>query len=180
MPTTYAALFKASLGLSSAVRSTAVSLAATVLPTTANNRMYRCTTAGTTGSGEPTWPTAAGGTVTDGTAVWTEMTPDFQTQTNLTEAAYTSYARVALGTSGSSLFGAASNGSSGNASTQTNTSAVGFPANTGSTEVLGMWGIFDASTSGNLLEFGGITEPKSYASGDTPSISVSAFTTTNV
>lgn len=32
---------------------------------------YRCTAAGTTGLSEPLWPQAAGGTVSDGSAVWT-------------------------------------------------------------------------------------------------------------
>ena len=32
---------------------------------------YNCTTAGTTGSSEPSWPILSGGTVTDGTVVWT-------------------------------------------------------------------------------------------------------------
>jgi len=40
-------------------------------PTTFNGLIAKCTTAGTTGTTEPTWPTAAGATVTDGTAVWT-------------------------------------------------------------------------------------------------------------
>ena len=33
------------------------------------SRYFECTTAGTTGASEPTWPTS--GTVNDGTAVWT-------------------------------------------------------------------------------------------------------------
>ena len=44
---------------------------ATVTPITKNGRKYICTTAGTSGATEPTWPTTIGNTVTDGTAVWT-------------------------------------------------------------------------------------------------------------
>jgi hypothetical protein len=36
-----------------------------------NGLAYQCTTAGVTGSTEPTWPTIVGQTVTDGTIVWT-------------------------------------------------------------------------------------------------------------
>lgn len=35
-------------------------------------RVYECTTAGTSGGTEPTWPTTTGDTVTDGTAEWTD------------------------------------------------------------------------------------------------------------
>lgn len=42
-----------------------------VRPTVANGCYYRCTTAGTTHVAEPTWPTTAGATVADNTAVWT-------------------------------------------------------------------------------------------------------------
>jgi len=51
--------------------STAYALGAVVTPTTANNCVYECTTAGTSGTAEPTWPTTEGTTVTDNTAVWT-------------------------------------------------------------------------------------------------------------
>lgn len=34
-------------------------------------KVHRCTTAGTTGTSEPTWATTAGNTTNDGTAVWT-------------------------------------------------------------------------------------------------------------
>lgn len=48
--------------------STAYALNAVIAP--GNGYTYICTTAGTSGSAEPTWPTADG-TVADGTAVWT-------------------------------------------------------------------------------------------------------------
>jgi hypothetical protein len=54
--------------------STAYPLGAIVRPTTGNGRTYRATTAGTTAATQPTWPTTAGGTVTDGTVTWTETT----------------------------------------------------------------------------------------------------------
>ena len=54
------------------VASTAYSLGDVARPTTSNAHLYQCTTAGTSGTGTPTWPTS-GGTVTDGTAVWTDL-----------------------------------------------------------------------------------------------------------
>ena len=42
-----------------------------VTPTTANGLAYQCATAGDTGTTEPAWPVAIGGTVTDGTVEWT-------------------------------------------------------------------------------------------------------------
>jgi hypothetical protein len=44
-----------------------------IVPTTANGHYYRCSTAGTSAAGEPSWPTGDGGTVGDGTVVWTEV-----------------------------------------------------------------------------------------------------------
>ena len=38
-----------------------------------NGRFYLCTTSGTSGAAEPTWPEAFNATVADGTVVWTEI-----------------------------------------------------------------------------------------------------------
>lgn len=50
---------------------TAYSLGDFVEPTTVNGLRYECTTDGTSGESEPTFPTAPGQTVADGSAVWT-------------------------------------------------------------------------------------------------------------
>jgi len=58
-------------GESAWVAETAYSLNDLVRPTTHNGYWYKCTTAGTSDTAEPTWPTTLGNTVADGTAVWT-------------------------------------------------------------------------------------------------------------
>lgn len=164
MPAPYIALFRCTALQSP--RSTAVTSGQTTVPATPNGHMYRVTTAGTTGSGEPSWPTTSGGTVTDGTAVWTEMTPDFQANnSNVTgvEANYTGYARVAL----SGTQGAASAGSG------TNSSAINFAACTGGTNTIGAFMTYDAATVGNALEFG--TCLLAVSSGITPQFAIGAF-----
>jgi hypothetical protein len=42
-----------------------------VRPVTRNGYVYECTSAGTTGASEPTWPTIPGNTVVDNGATWT-------------------------------------------------------------------------------------------------------------
>lgn len=55
---------------------TAYALNAVVRPVTANGHLYKCTVAGTSDAAtEPTWPTSAGTTVTDGSVTWKEVTP---------------------------------------------------------------------------------------------------------
>lgn len=48
------------------------------------NAYFVCTTAGTSGSTEPSWPTTAGSTVTDGTVVWTYSPTTVNPNTTLT------------------------------------------------------------------------------------------------
>jgi hypothetical protein len=50
----------------------AYSLGDIAIPVTATTHLYQCTTAGTSASSQPAWPTG-GGTVTDGTAAWTDL-----------------------------------------------------------------------------------------------------------
>lgn len=51
-------------------------LGAIIRPTSYNNKVYTCTTAGTSSTVEPTWTTTVGDTYTDGTVVWTCTVPD--------------------------------------------------------------------------------------------------------
>jgi len=95
--TVYVGLIRATKGYSNTVRSTPVSVGDTVIPATPNGHIYRCTTSGTTGSSEPTWPTSNNGTVTDGTAVWTEQYADLKAASaNVTEVSGGAYARVSV------------------------------------------------------------------------------------
>lgn len=74
--------------------STAYTVGQMVQPTTPNTYSYRCTTAGTSHSGEPTFPTGAiGDTVADNTVVWTMIGKKHAT-TEITLA----LSEVALGT----------------------------------------------------------------------------------
>jgi hypothetical protein len=179
--TLYFALFIASRGYSSNIRSTAVSLLDTVIPTAPNGRMYRCTTAGTTASGEPTWPTTSGGTVADGTAVWTEMTPDFEAKTNLIEVTGTGYARVSQAASLANFAGTQGAGtttaSSGTSGTTSNNNALTYGSPTANWGLVAAIGVFDAASAGNMLSYGLLTTPKSVNNGDAaPNFAAAAFT----
>lgn len=62
-------------------QTTAYLQGAFVAKVSANAYRYECTTAGTSSSSEPTWPTTVGGTVVDGTVTWTcrKLTYDLTT-----------------------------------------------------------------------------------------------------
>ncbi|MCA1596093.1 MAG: hypothetical protein LC772_06680 [Chloroflexi bacterium] len=128
--------------------STAYALNALVIPTATNGHIYKVTTAGTSAATQPTWPTTAGGTVADGTVVWTEQTLALETNALGAEVTGNAYARQAVAFS-------APTGGAQESSTVTQTAAsVTFPTATAAWGSIGGFGIFDASTAGNLLYYG--------------------------
>lgn len=151
--TRYVGLIVASAGQSP--RSTAVTSGQYTVPAALNGRLYKCTTSGTTGSGEPAWPVTGAGTVTDGTAVWTEQTTALYGGT-IPEGSATGYARVAIASSLTAWSGtqsagstAASTGTSGQIS---NNAAINFAQVTTSLGLVVGLGYWDALTGGNCWE----------------------------
>jgi hypothetical protein len=86
-----------------------------------------------------------------------------------TEVSGGAYARVA--TSGAT-WNAASAGSSSNAA------AVTFPTATASWGTITHFGLFDASTTGNMLRWGALTTSKTVGNGDTPSFGIGTLVLT--
>mgnify|MGYP006330868683 FL=1 len=80
-----------------------------------------------------------------------------------TEVSTGSYARTAV------TFGAASGGSINNSG------AVTFPTASGSWGTITHFGIFDASTAGNLLAWNAVTASKTVGNGDTASFAIAAL-----
>ena len=81
-------------------------------------------------------------------------TGSFNDDNSGTELSGSGYARQSI------AFGAASSG------TASNSGNVDFPAATGSWGTVSHFGIFDASTGGNLLIHGALTASKAVATGD--------------
>lgn len=90
-----------------------------------------------------------------------------------TEATYTGYARQSF-RSGADVDGnqfTAPDGT-GNA---TNVNVITFPANTGSSQTVTSWGIFNASTAGTMLFWGPLNASKSIDPSDVPSFPAGSF-----
>lgn len=87
-----------------------------------------------------------------------------------TEVTGGSYARVTVANSLANWAGtqaaASTVASSGNSGTTSNNGAITFPAPTANWGVASHFGIYDASTAGNLLFYGALTASKTINSGD--------------
>ena len=148
------------------------------------SRIYKCTTAGTSGATEPAGFTAgsvaAGGTVTDGTVTWTEVSGLFGAGTFTgAEPSAGGYARVSITNNTTNWPAPTQSGAA--ASQVQNGTAVTFPTTTGS------WGafivglaLFDALTAGNGRIWGCLAAKSAVASvaGVTPQFAANQLTAT--
>lgn len=193
----YAALFVINKGLRT---NTTAYTSGDVVSLTANGgaggdtrqHLYRCTTTGTTAGSQTAYLGAPGEAITDGTAVFTEIGPVFDSGTGfpsgLTEVSGGSYARVkinagnyaALADWAGTQSAGSTTSSSGSGATTSNNGSITFPSPTGnwatgSSQVGGV-GIYDALTTGNLLIWAPLNVPKTVNSGDAaPSFAAAAF-----
>lgn len=99
-----------------------------------------------------------------------------------TEVSGGSYARASVTTSLSAFKGTHGNTtgtSSGTGGSTQNASAITFPTPSGNWGTITHWGVLDASTGGNLLFHGSLTNSKNVNNGDpAPSFPADAFTLT--
>jgi hypothetical protein len=151
--------------------------------------LYRCSTAGTTASSQSGYLGVPGEVITDGTAVFTELSPVIQANagfpSGLAEVTGGSYARVNLAAALANWSGTQSAGSTTastgvNAQTSNN-SIITFPAPTATwaaaPAAIGAVGVYDQLAGGNLLFYAVLTVPKTVNNGDSaPSFAASALT----
>lgn len=96
-------------------------------------------------------------------------TPTGDTSTNFTEPVGNAYARVST----ADADWAAAVGAQ--PSTKANANTITFPTATGSWGTVTHFGLFDASTAGNLRMWGALTASKTIGNGDTASFAASAL-----
>lgn len=154
--------------------------------------LYRCTTAGSTAGSQSGYLGVPGEVISDGSAVFTELSPVIDTNTGfpagLTEVSGGSYARVKINAGAypalTDWAGTQSPGStaasSGSGGTTSNNNSITFPAPTanwatGNAQVAAVF-LFDALTGGNLIGWGPLSVPKTINNGDTaPAFSAAAL-----
>lgn len=88
------------------------------------------------------------------------------------EADYTSYARVEVANNKTTFSISADDGNA----TIENSIEIRFPTATAGTNAITHFGLFDASTAGNLYAYGVLATPKSYTTGDRPVFEIGALT----
>lgn len=97
-----------------------------------------------------------------------------------TEVSGNNYARVAVTASTTNFAGTQSAGSttasSGTGGTTSNNGAINFPTPSGTWGTVTHFGIYDASTSGNLLFWGALTTSKTINTNDVVSFAAAALT----
>ena len=177
---TYIAAMVCSKGI--VARSTAYALndTAVVLAADSKYHLYKVTTAGTTAGSAPSYPGAENEAITDGTAVLTEQTAGLDAGTAQAEPTPGSlgYNRQAIpgALSSSSWSGTQSAGSttasSGTGGAISNNAQVQFGPSSGAgwaPSPAMIWGlaVYDASTSGNLLNWGPLAAPTSVGAAPT-------------
>jgi hypothetical protein len=107
--------------------------------------------------------------------LWTAALDDTSTGSAASEANYGSYARTQVGT-GNNQTDAWNAATGTTTATVTNKNAVTFPTSTSGTNTITYMGCLDASSAGNMLLWCSVTS-QDIASGDTPKVNASAFST---
>lgn len=179
----YIALFVANKGLRANTTAYSVGDVISLTPTggangDTNQHLYRCTTAGTSAASQPgTYLGVDGEVITDGGAVFTELSPVLKTGTGfpagLTEVVGGSYTRIKVEagaypalTDWAATQGGSSS-SNGTTATTSNSSTVTFPQSsaawTTGVAAIGAFGVYDAASGGNYLAFGVLSVPQQVA-----------------
>ena len=192
--TVYAALFVANKG--ARANSTAYSTG-DVVHLTANGgtngdnkaHLYRCTTSGTTAASQTGYLGVPGEAITDGTAVFTEMSPVIDSNTGFpagfAEVTGGSYARASVACSLTAWAGTQSAGSTtastGTGGTTYNNATITFPAPTAdwsaSPSMVAAVLFYDQATGGNLINHAVMTTPQAVLNGQlAPTFAAAGFT----
>ncbi len=182
--TFYIALLTCTNGV--VARSTAYAANNTVVVLTSDGyyHLYKVTTAGTTASTAPSYPGVPNEVITDGTAVLTEQTSALDQATAIVEPSGGGYARVAVTSSLANMSGTQGAGttavSSGTSGTISNNNQLAFPASTAAWAAAPamVWGtaVFDASTAGDLIQWGVLGSPQNVGTGVTVTFNAGSFT----
>lgn len=175
--TIYFALLKCTHGARGNSTAYALNNTIAVLANDGKFHLYKCTTGGTTAGAQSTlYPGAANEAITDGTAVFTEQTAGLDAGTAQSEPAAGGYARVAVtanltnwsGTQGAGTTAA----SSGTGGASSNNGTIAFPTVTGdyqgAAERIWGWATYDASSGGNLLDWGPLSTLQQVLDGQAP------------